>query len=55
VRVTTKAGPALPPAFRYQKLLGGGRSASVSEKVAAEKIERGYLGTLLRRTLLGRK
>lgn len=37
---------------RYQKLLDEGRYASISDMAAAEKIERGYLGTLLRLTLL---
>ena len=36
----------------YQKLLDEGRYASISEMAAAEKIERGYLGTLLWLTLL---
>jgi hypothetical protein len=52
----TRADPALVKAlawaFRYQRLLDEGRYASVSEMAAAEKIERGYLGTLLRLTLL---
>jgi hypothetical protein len=39
-------------AFRYQQLLDEGRYASISEMAAAERIERGYLGTLLRLTLL---
>ena len=43
---------ALARAFRYQRLLDEGRYASVSEMAAAERIERGYLGTLLRLTLL---
>ena len=43
---------ALARAFRYQKLLDDGRYASISEMAAAEKIERGYLGSLLRLTLL---
>ena len=43
---------ALARAFRYQKLLDEGRYASISEMAMAEKIERGYLGTLLRLTLL---
>lgn len=43
---------ALARAFRYQKLLDEGRYASISEMAAAERIERGYLGTLLRLTLL---
>jgi hypothetical protein len=52
----TRAGPALVKplarAFRYQRLLDEGRYASISEIAAAERIERGYLGTLLRLTLL---
>ena len=55
-RIATKADPtlvkALARAFRYQKLLEEGRYASISEMATAEKIERGYLGTLLRLTLL---
>jgi hypothetical protein len=55
-RIATKADPALVKAlaraFRYQKLLNDGRYASISEMATAEKIERGYLGTLLRLTLL---
>jgi hypothetical protein len=55
-RIATKADPALVKAlaraFCYQKLLDEGRYASISDKAAAEKIERGYLGTLLRLTLL---
>ena len=54
-RIATKADPALVTAlaraFCYQKLLDNGRYASISEMAAAEKIERGYLGTLLRLTL----
>jgi len=54
--VTTRADPALVKAlaraFRYQKLLDEGRYASISEMAAAEQIERGYLGSLLRLTLL---
>ena len=54
--VPTRADPALVKAlaraFRYQKLLDEGRYSSISEMAAAEKIERGYLGTLLRLTLL---
>ena len=54
--VPTRADPALVKAlaraFRYQKLLDEGRYASISEMAAAEKIERGYLGSLLRLTLL---
>ncbi|WP_291297693.1 hypothetical protein [Elioraea sp.] len=43
---------ALARAFRYQRMLDEGRYASISEMAAAEKIERGYLGSLLRLTLL---
>jgi hypothetical protein len=52
----TRADPvlvkALARAFRYQRLLDDGRYASISEMATAERIERGYLGTLLRLTLL---
>ncbi len=54
--VTTRADPALVKAlaraFRYQRMLDQGRYASITEMAAAEKIERGYLGSLLRLTLL---
>lgn len=54
--VTTRADPALVKvlarAFRYQRMLDEGRYASISEMAAAERIERGYLGTVLRLTLL---
>jgi hypothetical protein len=54
--VRTLADPALVKAlaraFRYQKLLDEGRYASITEMAAAERIERGYLGSLLRLTLL---
>lgn len=43
---------ALARAFRYQRLLDEGQYASISEMAMAEKIERGYLGRLLRLTLL---
>jgi hypothetical protein len=53
---TTRSDPALlkalARAFRYQKLLDEGGYASITEMAAAEKIERGYLGSLLRLTLL---
>jgi hypothetical protein len=42
----------LARAFRYQRLLDDGRYASISEKAAAERIERGYLGRVLQLTLL---
>ena len=54
--IATRADPALVKALaralRYQRLLDEGRYASISEMAAAERIERGYLGTLLRLTLL---
>jgi hypothetical protein len=54
--IATRADPALVKAlaraFRYQRLLDEGRYASISEMAAAEQIERGYLGTLLRLTLM---
>ncbi|MFC7737523.1 hypothetical protein ACFQX4_17115 [Roseomonas sp. GCM10028921] len=54
--VPTRGDPALVKAlaraFRYQKLLDEGHYASISDMAAGEKIERGYLGSLLRLTLL---
>jgi hypothetical protein len=54
--IQTRTDPALVKAlaraFRYQRLLDEGRYASISEMAAAERIERGYLGSLLRLTLL---
>ena len=54
--ISTRADPALVKAlartFRCQKLLDEGKCASIAEMAAAEKIERGYLGSLLRLTLL---
>jgi hypothetical protein len=54
--VTTTADPALVKAlaraFRYQRMLDEGRYATICEMAEAERIERGYLGTLLRLTLL---
>jgi hypothetical protein len=54
--VPTRADPALVKAlaraFRYQRLLDEGCYASISEMAQAERIERGYLGSLLRLTLL---
>ncbi len=54
--VMTRADPALVKAlaraFRYQKLLDEGRYGSITEMAKAERIERGYLGSLLRLTLL---
>src|SRR5215210_8289633 len=52
----TRADPALVKAlaraFRYQRLLNVGRYASISEMAAGERIERGYLSSLLRLTLI---
>ena len=54
--VTTRADPTLVKAlargFRYQRMLDEGRYASVTDMAAAEKIDRGYMGSLLRLTLL---
>ncbi len=54
--VPMRADPALVKALarahRWQRMLDEGRYASISEMAAAEKIERGYLGTLRRLTLL---
>ena len=43
---------ALARGFRWRRMLEEGRYSSISEMAAAEKIERGYLGSLLRLTLL---
>ena len=43
---------ALARAFRYQWLLDEGHYGSIIERAAAEKMERGYLGSLLRLMLL---
>ena len=52
----TRADPALVKALarahRYQRLLDEGRYASISELADAEKLDRGYIGQLLRLTLL---
>ena len=52
----THADPALVKALarahRWQRMLDSGRYASISEMAAAERIDRGYLGRLLRLTLL---
>ena len=54
--VPVRGDPALVKAlargFRWRRMLEEGRYASISEMAAAEKIERGYLGSLLRLTLL---
>jgi hypothetical protein len=43
---------ALARAFRWKRLLDDGRYASISEIASAEKIDRGYVGNILRLTLL---
>src|SRR4051794_28276522 len=43
---------ALARAFRWKRMLETGRYASISEIAAAEKIDRGYVGSILRLTLL---
>jgi hypothetical protein len=52
----TRAAPALVKAlaraFRWKRLLEDGRYASISDIAVAEKIDRGYVGTILRLTLL---
>ena len=54
--ITTRADPALVKAlaraFRYQRMLDERRYASITEMANAERLERGYLGSLLRLTLL---
>jgi hypothetical protein len=54
--IPTRADPALVKAlaraFRYQRLLDVGRYGSISEMAEGERIERGYLGCLMRLTLL---
>jgi hypothetical protein len=51
-RAETALVKALARAFRYQRLLDESRYASISEMAMVEQIERGYLGSLLRLTLL---
>ena len=52
----TRADPALVKALaralRWQRLLESGRYGSLAELAAAEKIDRSYLGRMLRLTLL---
>lgn len=43
---------ALARAFRWKRLLEGGRYRSISELAAAEKLDRGYVGRILALTLL---
>jgi len=54
--VATRSDPALVKALarahRYQRMLDEGRYASITELAAVEKLDRGYLGSLLKLTLL---
>src|SRR3954463_14112293 len=54
--VSRRADPAmvkaLARAFRWKRMLESDRYASISEIAAAEKIDRGYVGSVLRLTLL---
>ncbi|NMJ40893.1 hypothetical protein GWK16_06550 [Roseomonas sp. JC162] len=54
--IPTRADPALVKAlaraFRYQRLLDEDRYASITDMAAGEKIDRGYLGRLLRLSVL---
>src|SRR4051812_48570435 len=54
--IRTRADPAmvkaLARAFRWKRLLEIGRFASISEIAAAETIDRGFVGSILRLTLL---
>lgn len=56
VPARTRADPALVKALarahRWKRLLEGGHYASLGELAAAEKIDRSYLGKMLRLTLL---
>lgn len=52
----TRANPvlvkALARAFRWRRMLEEGRYESISAIAAAERLDRGYVGTVLRLTLL---
>jgi hypothetical protein len=54
--IRTRADPAmvkaLARAFRWKRMLEDGRYASISDVAAAEKIDRGYVGSILRLTML---
>ncbi len=54
--ITSRADPAvvkaLARAHRWQRMLDDRRYGSISEMATAEGIERGYLGSILRLTLL---
>jgi hypothetical protein len=55
-QATTTADPALlkalARAFRWKRMLDDGRYASVSDIARAEKLDRTYVGDMLRLTLL---
>ena len=54
--IRTRADPAivkaLSRAFRWKRQLEDGRRCSISEIAKSEKIDRGYVGSILRLTLL---
>jgi hypothetical protein len=54
--IRTQSDPAmvkaLARAFRWKRMLEDGPYASISEIAAAEKIDRGYVGSIFRLTLL---
>jgi hypothetical protein len=54
--IRTRADPAmvkaLARAFRWKRMLESGRYGSISEIATAEKIDRGFVGSILRLTLL---
>jgi hypothetical protein len=54
--IRTRSDPAmvkaLARAFRWKRMLEDGRYSSISEIAIAEKIDRGYAGSILRLTLL---
>jgi hypothetical protein len=54
--IATRADPAmvkaLVRAFRWKRMLDNGRYASISEIANAERIDLGYVGSILRLTLL---
>jgi hypothetical protein len=52
VRADPALVKALARAFRWKRMLDEGRHASVSDIAAAEKIDRGYVGSVLRLTSL---
>ena len=55
-QTATRADPAalkaLARAFRWKRMLEDGKRASISEIAEAEKVDRSYVGTVLRLTLL---